>query len=300
MSGSPKKFVNPQHMVETDWLEQHLDDPTLRILDSTVYLPNYFDESAEQHIEIVSGYEDYKKGHIPGSIFADQMGDLAGPNNPRYMAPMPSPSQFAEAMGRYGIGNEHRVIVYDNFFNGYATRLWWLFRVFGFDNVAVLSGGWKKWTMENRPVSTEIPTYPATTFVVHHRPHLVAQKEAVLAAIKDPGTCLINNLDPEEYAGRGPNRYGRRGHIPKSHNVPFTSVLDLENSSFRSPHELYQLFADAGATDSGRVITYCGGAIAATIGAFLLTTMGRDDVSVYEGSMTEWAADESLPMHAPA
>ena len=293
-----KKFVNPQYLVETDWLEEHLDDSNIRILDCTVYLPNYFDESAEEHIQIVSGYEDYKKGHIPGSIFADQLEDLTGEADARYMAPMPSAEKFAETMGRYGVGNEHRVILYDNMVNIYATRLWWLFRVFGFDNVAILNGGWKKWTMEERTVSTEIPSYPATTFSVYHRPGLVVTKEEVKTVLESPSSCLINALDPEEYAGRGPNRYGRAGHIPGSSNVSFLDVLNLENNTYKSPEELSTLFSDAGAEGKDRVITYCGGAIAATSDALVLAMLGLNNIGVYEGSMTEWAADESLPVEA--
>lgn len=298
MSTSPKQFVNPQYLVETDWLEAHLDDPGIRIMDATVYLPNYFDESAAVKVEIVSGIEDYKKAHIPGAIFADQLETLAGPKSPRFMAPMPTPEAFAEAMGNYGVSNNHHVILYDNMVNIYATRLWWLFRVFGFDNVSVLNGGWKKWTMEDRPVSSDIPSYPKTTFAVHHRPHLVITKEEVQAATNAPNTCVVNALDPEEYAGRGPNRYGRQGHIPGTQNVSFLDVLNMEDTTYKSAPELYNLFADAGVNDQDRVITYCGGAIAATSDALVLALLGRSDIGVYEGSMTEWAADNSLPIEA--
>jgi thiosulfate/3-mercaptopyruvate sulfurtransferase len=180
--------------------------------------------------------------------------------------------------------------------NIWATRVWWMLRAFGFEQVAVLNGGWKKWTSEGRPVSTAPPTYPAAQFVARPRPELIATKDEVLDAIDQQSTCLINALDPDEYAGRGPVRYGRPGHIPSSVNVSFLSVLDPETNAYRNPERLRDQFNQVGALHKDRVITYCGGAIAACSDAFVLTLLGVDNVAVYDGSMTEWAADATLPL----
>jgi thiosulfate/3-mercaptopyruvate sulfurtransferase len=235
-------FQNPQYLVETDWLQTHLDDANLRILDCTVYLPNYFDDSAAEKVEIVSGRANWQQGHIPGSAFADLVHDLCDPHNTKFMFPMPSASQFEAAMSRYGVGEGTRVVLYDDMVNIWAARVWWMLRAFGFDQVAVLNGGWKKWTSEGRPISSSLPTYPATQFVARPRPELIATKDEVLDAIDQQSTCLINALDPDEYAGRGPIRYGRPGHIPSSVNVSFLSVLDLETNAYRNPERLRDQF----------------------------------------------------------
>jgi thiosulfate/3-mercaptopyruvate sulfurtransferase len=212
------------------------------------------------------------------------------------MFPMPSASQFEAAMSRYGVGEGTRVVLYDDMVNLWATRVWWMLRAFGFEEVAVLNGGWKKWTSEGRPVSTAPPTYPAAQFVARPRPELIATKDEVLDAIDQQSTCLINALDPDEYAGRGPVRYGRPGHIPSSVNVSFLSVLDPETNAYRNPERLRDQFNQVGALHKDRVITYCGGAIAACSDAFVLTLLGVDNVAVYDGSITEWAADATLPL----
>ena len=285
-----------EHLVETSWLEEHLSDPTLRIIDCTVFLPNYFDESAEEEVQVVSGRSEYESGHIPGSVFVDLIRDLSDPDNDRFMLPMPPSEQFAAVMSRLGVGPGTRVVLYDRMVNIWATRLWWMLRAFGFEDAAVLSGGWAKWTAENRPVSKEAAAYPPGQFVARFRPELIATKEEVLAAIADGSTCIVNALDADEYAGRGPVRYGRAGHIPTSANVSFLEVLDPDTNAFLPLGSLRGKFAGAGALEGGRVITYCGGGIAASADAFLLTILGAKDVALYDGSLTEWAADPALPL----
>jgi thiosulfate/3-mercaptopyruvate sulfurtransferase len=289
-------FKHPQYLVETDWLQDNLEDPNLRVLDCTVYLTNYFDESAGRRLEIVSGRAHWEEGHIPVSGFADLMNDLCDPDNKRFFAPMPKAEQFAAVMSHYGVGPGTRVVLYDDMVNIWAARIWWMLRYFGFEEAAVLNGGFKKWKLEGRPVSTEPPAYPPARFVARPRPSLVATREEVLAAIGSDATCIINALDADEYAGRGPVRYGRPGHIPTSTNASFLEVLDLETNAYRSESDLREIFERAGAFDKQRVVTYCGGGIAASGAAFLLTLLGHENVALYDGSMTEWAPDPSLPL----
>jgi thiosulfate/3-mercaptopyruvate sulfurtransferase len=289
-------FQNSKYLVETDWLQEHLHDRDLRILDCTVYLPNYFEESSSRKVEIVPGREDYERGHIPGSAYVDLVSELTDHNNKRFMFPMPSATQFAEAMSRHGIGEGTSVVLYDRMLNIWAARVWWMLRVFGFEKAAVLNGGWKKWTQEGRPISTEPATYPATRFVPASRPELIATKDEVLASIGAQQTCIVNALDADEYAGRGPVKYGRPGHIPSSVNVSFLGVVDPSTSAFLPEEELRRKFASVGALGKERVITYCGGGIAASSDAFVLTLLGAKNVAVYDGSMTEWGANPSLPL----
>jgi thiosulfate/3-mercaptopyruvate sulfurtransferase len=294
-------FVNPQYLIETDWLAAHLADPELRILDCTQYLPGYTENVA---VTTVSGRANHEEGHIPGAAYVDLLADLTDRDRQGIYAPMPRPEQFAAVMERIGVGEGTRVVLYDDFLGMYAARVWWMLRVFGFDRAAVLNGGWAKWTSEGRPVSTEPAAYPPTTFVPRPRPELIASKEDVLAAIGNLGVCIINALLEPEYTGDPgfPHHYGppgqtRPGHIPRSVNVPFISVVDLSaNTAFIPADGLHQRFADAGALGSERVITYCGGGIAASQTAYLLTLLGHANVALYDGSLTEWAADPSLPL----
>lgn len=285
-----------QHLVETDWLEQHLGDPDLRIIDCTVYLPNYFEESAGEHVEIASGRADYDERHIPGAAFVDLVCELTDRTNEGFMFPMPPADQFAAAMSRHGVGPGTRVVLYDNMVNIWATRVWWMLLAFGFDDAAVLSGGWAKWSAEGRQQSSDPATYQPSEFVARPRPALIATRDSVLAALDDTGTCVINALDPDEYAGRGPVRHARPGHIPSSVNVSFLGVLDPETNAFLPLDQIREQFEAAGAFEGDRVITYCGGGIAGSADAFLLSLLGVENVALYDGSMTEWAADPSLPL----
>jgi thiosulfate/3-mercaptopyruvate sulfurtransferase len=284
-------------LVETDWLEAHLADPDLRILDCTVWLPDYFEKSGR--VIPASGRSAWEQGHIPGSAFADLIHDLSDPDNSRFMFPMPPPEQFARVMSRLGVGDDTRVVLYDAFLSTWAARLWWMLRAFGFDRAAVLNGGWAKWTKEERTVSTAAPTYAPAHFTVRPRLELIARKEEVQAAFATEGTCLVNALTPDEFAGTGPIHYTRPGHIPSSANVPFAGpggVVDMETATYRSPEQLRTLFDAVGATTRDRVITYCGGGIAASNAAFALRLIGMENVAIYDGSLTEWGADPSLPL----
>jgi thiosulfate/3-mercaptopyruvate sulfurtransferase len=289
-------FQNPQYLVETDWLAEHLNDPELRIIECSVGMPNYQEDSAGDHIEIVSGRSDYEQGHIPGSDFVDLLTELGDEDDKRSMFPLPSSERFAEVMSRHGIGEGARVVLYDRTMNAWAARLWWMLRTFGFDEAVVLNGGWAKWTVENRPTSVTLPHHAPRKFVASHRPELIASKNEVLASISDESSCLINALDPEEFAGRGPVRYGRPGHIPTSSNVPAIGLADLQTHAYLDAEALRERFAAAGVFGKDRVIAYCGGAIAASSDAFVLTLLGVENVAIYNGSMTEWAADPDLPL----
>ena len=287
-------FVHPEHLAETDWLASHLTDPDLRILDCTVLLH----PDQERGYRLESGYQAWKEGHIPGSGFADLTSDLSDRNG-RFMFTMPPAEQFAEAMSRYGVGEGTRVVLYDSLMNIWAARVWWMLRAFGFDHAMVLNGGWQKWTKEGRPISTVPPTcpsYPAGRFIARPRPQLIADKQEVFSAIGNNATCILNALSAEEHAGKGPARYRRPGRIPSSVNVPFRALVDPETHAYLPAEQLRTRFSAVGATNRERVITYCGGGIAASSDAFVLTLLGIENVAVYDGSLTEWTSDPVMPM----
>jgi len=286
-------FAYPQYLVETAWLDAHLNDPDLRILDCTVLFSN-----DTQGVRIDSGRDAWTHGHIPGSGFADLIQDLSDRNSPLPFM-MPPATQFAEAMSRYGVGEGTHVVLYDAcsdlWAHMWAARVWWMLRVCGFDQAAVLNGGRHKWAMEGRPASTDPSPYPPAPFIARPRPELLVNKREVLATIGDRHQCLLNALTVEDHAGTAV-RYGRAGHIPSSVNVPTVALIDPVTHAYLPAAQLRAQFEAVDALSRERVITYCGGGIAASSDAFVLTLLGVPNVAVYDGSLLEWAADPTLPM----
>ncbi|TVR74210.1 MAG: sulfurtransferase [Sphaerobacteraceae bacterium] len=272
-------------LVETDWLEQHLLEPDLRVLDCTVFLridPETGTRAAE------TGRADWEQAHIPGAAFADLLSDLSETDNPRFPMEMPTAEKFAASMSALGVSNDSAVVLYDAAGNMWAARVWWMLRAFGFTNAGVLNGGWKKWEAEGRPTASEASDIIPGNFTPNPQPELIAQKEDVLASISEGSTCILNALGAEDFRG---------GRIPSSVNVPaMGAIVDPETATYRSADELQAHFGEAGATDHEKVITYCGGGIAASSAAFALHLIGVNNVAVYDGSMSEWAKDPEMPM----
>ncbi len=280
--------MNP--LIETDWLEAHLGDADLRIYDCTTI----YSSPDNQRMQFDGGRSGYDEGHIPGAGFIDVLGELSDKSSPlRTM--MPTVEQFTAAMSRYGIRDGVRVVLYDNQLHMWATRVWWMLRAMGFDDAAVLNGGWHKWTQEGRPVSTEQPAIIPTIFVAKPRPGLFADKHMVRDAIGQDGSQIVCALTQEMYSGEGLDVV-RRGHITSSTCVGFNEILDLETMAYLPVDDLRQKFDAAGAAADKQVITYCGTGIAATSSAFAMHLLGRDNVAVYDGSLEEWSADPNLPM----
>jgi len=284
--------VNSHALVETNWLEEHLNDTDLCLLDCRVNLIP--EDSGGFRME--SGRPAWEEGHIPGSRFVDFTTDLSDQHSALPLM-MPPAGQFAAAMARVGVSAHTRVILYDDFYNIWAARVWWMLRASGFDNAAVLNGGWHKWTQEGRPISNRPADPVRGQFVSTPRPELMAGKQEVLEAIQTPSSCLLNALTAEDHAGTGGMiQYPRPGRIASSVNVSFYDLVDPETHAYLPAEQLREKFEAVGATDARRVITYCGAGIAASSEAFVLTLLGLEDVAVYDGSLMEWAADASLPM----
>ena len=281
-----------QYLVETKWLAAHLSDPRVRVLECTVFLHPAASGSGFRR---ESGRAAWQAAHIPGSGFADFIDDLADRSSPLPQM-MPPAAQFEAAMSRYGVGDDTRVILYDRFKNIWAARLWWMLRAFGFDDAAVLDGGWKKWTAEGRPVSTDADARPPARFVARPRPGLFVGKADVLGALGDRAACVLNALTEEQHRGTGGVTYGRPGRIAGSVNVSAQGLVDEKTHAYLDTDQLRQRFEAAGVLDAKRVITYCGGGIAASSDALVLALLGHRDGAVYDASLSEWAADPSLPM----
>lgn len=178
----------------------------------------------------------------------------------------------------------------------WATRVWWLLRLFGFDNATVLDGGFQKWSSEKRPISAAPSGHARGAFQACFRPELLAEKHDILAAIASDSACVINALSPAMYSGESPLHFGRRGHISGSINLWVREFVDPETNTFLAPSVILRKLEAAGVLDAARHITYCGKGVSATADAFALSMVGLDDVAVYNGSMEEWASDPSLPM----
>jgi thiosulfate/3-mercaptopyruvate sulfurtransferase len=179
----------------------------------------------------------------------------------------------------------------------WATRVWWMLRSVGFDRAAVLDGGFDAWQGEGRAIERGEPEgYPPATFTPRPRPSHFVDKTTVRAAIGDPRTVTVNSLTPQSFRGLGPSPYLRPGRVPGSVNVPSASLIDPLSKRFVSPAEALARFTEAGVTRDRRVIAYCGAAISASIDLFMLHQLGFDDLTLYDGSLLEWAEDPSLPI----
>jgi thiosulfate/3-mercaptopyruvate sulfurtransferase len=285
-------YANPDLMFETEDLEAELGADDLRIVDCNVVM----EPNPEGGYEIRSGRGDYNAAHIPGACFLDLLTDLSD-DHPTLRFMMPPPEQFARVVGAAGIGDQHRVVVYSRGANFWATRLFLMFRALGFDSCRVLNGAWNKWVAEGRSTSTDIPDWPVATFTPQPRPGQIIGKDDVLAAVQRKDTCLINALTPDIFSGATFNAaYGRPGHIAGSVSLYAYELIDKTDNTFVDAATMKEKFEAIGALDKDNIITYCGGGISATTDSFALLLLGRDDVALYDGSMTEWGPDESLPM----
>ncbi len=278
-------------LVSTAWLADHLDDPALRIFDTTIYLRHKQDGFGYLP---ESGREEWAAAHIPGAGFLDVLGELSDADSPLPFM-MPPAETFAATMAGHGVADGTAVILYNKGFPMWSTRVWWMLRSIGFDNVAVLDGGWEKWQREQRPVSDQPPAHAPGTLSVQARPAMWVDKAAMLDMIERGSPVTLNALAPEVYSGEK-NQYGRPGHLPGTHNVYYGSLIDPDSGEFLPPEKLRELFQASGALETGQVITYCGGGISATMDCLALELCGQKKVAVYDGSMSEWVRDEALPL----
>jgi len=286
---------DPDALISTDDLTARLGQPGLRVYDCTTYLEPP-DPGSDDPYKTVAGWKTFVAGHIPGADFLDLQGELSATDT-RLKFTMPSAEHLASAFGRHGLGDGSRVVLYSIGSMMWATRVWWMLRALGFDTAAVLDGGFDRWEAEGRAIEPGDPKgYPPATFTPRPRPGRFVDKTAVRAAIGDPRTVTVNALGPQFHRGLEPSRYGRPGRVPGSVNVPAASLVDPATKRFVSPADALARFAEAGVGKGQRVIAYCGGGISATIDLFLLHQLGFDDLTLYDGSMGEWARDQSLPI----
>jgi thiosulfate/3-mercaptopyruvate sulfurtransferase len=282
-------------LITTAELAAILEQPDLRLFDCTTYLEYQPADSDIPYIA-VPGRHTFEAAHIPGADFLDLQGEFSDPNTTlRFM--MPDIAQLEAAFGGHGIGANSRVVLYSIGTAMWATRFWWMLSSLGFENVSVLDGGLDTWRAESRAIETgPAKGYPPATFTAKPQPGYFVDKHQVLAARGERNTVVVNALGPQLHRGLEPSRYGRPGHIPGSVNVSAATLFDPETKAFIPLAEAEGKFTAQGIGKDKRVIAYCGGGISATIDLFVLHRLGYDNLSLYDGSMGEWAKDASLPI----
>ncbi|MFZ5964332.1 3-mercaptopyruvate sulfurtransferase [Thalassococcus sp. BH17M4-6] len=276
---------DPKTLVSTGWLAQHLKDPDLRILDASWYLP---DAGRDPRAE-------YDAAHIPGARFFD-MDDISDQRSDLpHMAP--PVEKFMSRLRAMGVGDGHQVVVYDGAGLFSAARVWWLFRLMGQDNIAVLDGGLPKWQAEGREVEDMPPVVRDRHMTVRRQNSLVKDVTQVSAASKLQDTEIIDARSAARFRGDAPEpREGlRAGHIPGSKNVHYASLLN-DDGTMKDPDALRRVFEDAGVDLSKPAITTCGSGVTAAILSLAMERMGKTDHALYDGSWSEWGMFPGLPI----
>jgi thiosulfate/3-mercaptopyruvate sulfurtransferase len=276
---------DPKTLVSTEWLHAHLKDPDLRILDGSYYLPQMGrDPRAE-----------YDAAHIPNARFFD-IDDVAdhGSDLPHMVPPV---EKFMSRMRAMGVGDGHQVVVYDGMGLFSAARVWWLFKLMGQNNIAVLDGGFPKWRAEGRPVEDLPPVIRDRHMTVRRQNHMVKDVTQVSAASKLGDYEIIDARSPGRFRGEEPEpRAGLRpGHIPGSKNVCFKDLLNADQT-MKNPVEIRQIFESAGVDFNKPAITTCGSGVTAAVLSLGLERIGKTDHSLYDGSWSEWGMFPTVPV----
>ncbi|MDC3169948.1 3-mercaptopyruvate sulfurtransferase [Paracoccaceae bacterium] len=266
-----------KNIVSTDWLEQHLGAPDIRIIDSSWYFPQEKRNAEQEFLEC----------HIPGASFFDI--DKIKDNDSDLPHMLPPPEMFNSTVRKLGIGDGHKVVIYDGLGMRSAARLWWMFKVFGHSDVVVLDGGFPKWVKENRSTTADITEKEIRHLTIYEDKSIVADRDDVLRATKLNHCSIIDARSEGRFLGKEPEpRSGlRSGSIENSINVPYETLLN-KDFTFKKKQEILDIFSQKGLVFNNYIITTCGSGVTAAVLYLALDEIGCSKISLYDGSWAEW------------
>ena len=274
-------------LVTTEWLAAHLDAPDVKVADATWFLPTLGRDARQE----------YAQAHIPGAVFFD-IDDIADDASPLPHM-LPDAVKFSSRMRRLGLGDGTRIVLYDNNHYSASARAWWMLRLFGHPEVAVLDGGLPKWRAEGRPVTDEPVTPKEAHFTARQNNLLVRDLEQMRANLLSRREQVVDARSRGRFVGteREPRAGLRGGHLPGSVCLPHLELIGTDGTLLPEP-ELRRRFAAAGVDLKRPVVTSCGSGVTASTLALALYRLGRDDVAVYDGSWSEWGGRSDTPVES--
>src|SRR5579862_8818509 len=279
-------YAHPEDLVSTEWLAAHIDSRDVRVVDGSFTLPGVTPTAQEA----------YAKQHIPSAVFFDieAISDHANP----LPHMLPSDQDFAAAVGRLGLGDQHRIVVYDLAGFNSAPRVWFMLRAYGHRKVALLNGGLPKWLAEGRPVTAFVTHPKPATFTAKLDKSLVRDRAQILANLTQKREQVIDARAAARFAGTAPEpRPGLRlGHIPGSLNLPYDKLADPTTRTLSSASDIERRFREAGVKRDQPIVTSCGSGVTACALAFGLHLIGWPEAAIYDGSWSEWGLPGDTPV----
>ncbi len=266
-------YAHADQLVETDWVALHANDANVRVVDMRM-----------------SGFGD---GHVPGSVYLSPVAIRDAASPPTFL---PTPAAFEAMMVKLGIGDSTRVVVYDERGGIYAARLWWILNYYGHGNVALMNGGWIKWTAERRPTTKETPPTANVRFRAQVQAKWIATASDVVGAIDKPGVKIIDARTTAEIEGKDLRNIKRGGFVPSAIPVYWEDLLDPQLKTFRPADELKKIYEDRGIVPAQEVIAYCQVGMRASVDLFALHLLGYDKLRNYYGAWEEWGNRDDLPL----
>jgi thiosulfate/3-mercaptopyruvate sulfurtransferase len=266
-------YAHPEQLVETDWVAAHANDANVRIVDMR--------------------QNGYAAGHVPGAVYLSPLAIRDATSPPTFL---PTPAAFESMMAGLGISDSTRVVVYDERGGIYAARLWWILNYYGHPNVALMNGGWIKWTAEKRPASTEATASRSAKFTARAQPKWLATASDVVGAINKPGVKIIDARTAGEIEGKDLRNIKRGGFVPSSVPVYWEDLLDPQTKTFKPADQLKKIYEDRGVMPSQEVIAYCQVGMRAAVDLFALHLLGYDKLRNYYGAWEEWGNRDDLPL----
>ena len=266
-------YAHPEQLVETDWVAAHANDANLRVVDMR--------------------QNGYAAGHVPGAVYLSPVAIRDANSPPTFL---PTPAAFEAMMAGLGISDSTRVVVYDERGGIYAARLWWILNYYGHSNVALMNGGWTKWTAENRPAPADAAPSRSAKFTAKPLPKWLATASDVVGAINKPGVKIIDARTAAEIEGKDLRNIKRGGFVPSSVPVYWEDLLDPQKKTFKPADELKKIYEEHGIVPSQEVIAYCQVGMRASVDLFALHLLGYDKLRNYYGAWEEWGNRDDLPL----